>query len=66
MPESVVSFKSLPPEYQQAIQTVEEKYQIAVSPLQELAGGWSGAGSLSIAAAGGVSTGRGGGSTHFS
>ena len=43
MPESVVSFNSLPSEYQQAIQTAEEKYQIAISPLQELAGGWSGA-----------------------
>jgi len=43
MPESVISFKSLPPEYQQIIQSAEEKYEIGISPLQELAGGWSGA-----------------------
>ncbi|MEJ2707205.1 MAG: tetratricopeptide repeat protein [Anaerolineales bacterium] len=43
MPESVVSFQSLPPEYQQVIRMAEERYGIAVSPLQELAGGWSGA-----------------------
>jgi predicted ATPase/Tfp pilus assembly protein PilF len=43
VPESVVSFQSLPPDYQQVIQMAEERYGIAVSPLQELAGGWSGA-----------------------
>jgi predicted ATPase len=43
VPESVVSFQSLPPEYQQVIQIAEERYGIAISPLQELAGGWSGA-----------------------
>ncbi|MEJ2485303.1 MAG: tetratricopeptide repeat protein [Anaerolineales bacterium] len=43
MPESVVSFQSLPPEYQNVIQLAEERYQIAIAPLQELAGGWSGA-----------------------
>jgi predicted ATPase len=43
MPESVVSFQSLPSDYQHAIQLAEERYDIAISPLQELAGGWSGA-----------------------
>jgi len=43
MPESVISFNSLPPEYQRIIQIAEEKHEIAIAPLQELAGGWSGA-----------------------
>ncbi|HEY5730369.1 MAG TPA: tetratricopeptide repeat protein [Anaerolineales bacterium] len=43
MPESVISFKSLPPEYQRVIQLAEEQHEIAIAPLQELAGGWSGA-----------------------
>jgi predicted ATPase/Tfp pilus assembly protein PilF len=43
MPESVISFKSLPPEYQRIIQIAEEKHEIGIAPLQELAGGWSGA-----------------------
>jgi hypothetical protein len=43
VPESAVSFQSLPPEYQRVIQAAEERYAIAISPLQELAGGWSGA-----------------------
>ncbi len=43
MPESVLSFQSLPPEYQQVIQLAEERHKIAIAPLQELAGGWSGA-----------------------
>jgi len=43
VPESVVSFQSLPPDYQKIIQVAEKRYDIAISPLQELAGGWSGA-----------------------
>ena len=43
MPESVLSFQSLPQEYQQVIQLAEDRYGIAIAPLQELAGGWSGA-----------------------
>ncbi|HAY85372.1 MAG TPA: hypothetical protein DCY42_10765 [Chloroflexi bacterium] len=43
MPETVVSFQSLPPEYQQVIKLAQERYKIDLSPLQELAGGWSGA-----------------------
>ena len=43
MPESVYSFQSLPPEYQQVIQLAEDRFGIAIAPLQELAGGWSGA-----------------------
>lgn len=43
MPESVISFKSLPPEYQSVIQLAEERHEIGIAPLQELAGGWSGA-----------------------
>jgi predicted ATPase len=43
VPESVVSFHSLPPEYQTVIQKAEQKFQISISPLQEIAGGWSGA-----------------------
>ena len=43
MPESVISFNSLPPEYQRVIQLAEEQHEIGIAPLQELAGGWSGA-----------------------
>jgi predicted ATPase len=43
MPETVVSFQSLPPEYQNVIQLAEDQYKIGIAPLQELAGGWSGA-----------------------
>jgi predicted ATPase/Tfp pilus assembly protein PilF len=43
MPESRVSFQSLPPEYQQVIQQAQDQLNITVTPLQELVGGWSGA-----------------------
>ena len=43
MPESVISFQSLPTEYQRVIQLAQDKYKISITPLQELAGGWSGA-----------------------
>ena len=43
MAEAVISFQSLPPEYQQCIHLAEERYEIAISPLQELVDGWSGA-----------------------
>jgi predicted ATPase len=43
MPESERSFEALPPEYRQAIRLSEERYGLAIKPLQELAGGWSGA-----------------------
>jgi len=43
MVDSGINFKSLPPEYQDIIQLAEEQYNISITPLKELAGGWSGA-----------------------
>src|SRR5215204_1438894 len=43
MPELTAHFQSLPEEYQHVIQLVQEKYNITVTPLQLLVGGWSGA-----------------------
>ncbi len=43
MTESVISFQSLPAEFQHVIKLAEAQNGIAISPLQELAGGWSGA-----------------------
>ena len=43
MPELAAAFQSLPPEYQRIIQLAQEQHQITVTPLQTLAGGWSGA-----------------------
>ena len=36
-------FLSLPPDFQQVIQLSQEQHNIAVTPLQQLSGGWSGA-----------------------
>jgi len=36
-------FNSLPPDYQQVIQSAQEQYKITLAPLQVLVGGWSGA-----------------------
>ncbi len=43
MPESVPSFQDLEPEFREVIKLAEERNRVAISPLQELAGGWSGA-----------------------
>jgi hypothetical protein len=43
MPESVLSFQSLPAEYQHVIQLAQKLHNISITPLQELVGGWSGA-----------------------
>jgi hypothetical protein len=43
LPELATDFQSLPEEYQHLIGLAEETYEIAVAPLQLLAGGWSGA-----------------------
>ncbi len=43
MPEPVSSFQDLEPEYLDVIRLAEEQNRVALSPLQELAGGWSGA-----------------------
>jgi predicted ATPase len=43
MPESVISFNELPHEYQAIIKQAEAQHRIAISPLQGLVGGWSGA-----------------------
>ncbi len=43
MPESRVSFQSLPAEYRQVIQLAQDQLDISITPLQELVGGWSGA-----------------------
>ena len=43
MPDSGLSFQSLPDEYQQVIQLAGDQLNITITPLQELVGGWSGA-----------------------
>lgn len=43
MPILAAGFQSLPIEYQNVVQLAQERNQIAVTPLQALAGGWSGA-----------------------
>ena len=43
MNELTADFHSLPQEYQRAIQLAQDTYKITVTPLQLLAGGWSGA-----------------------
>ena len=43
MSEPTADFQSLPSEYQRVIQLTQEKYGIAIAPLQLLVGGWSGA-----------------------
>ncbi|MBC7879347.1 MAG: tetratricopeptide repeat protein [Anaerolineales bacterium] len=43
MPELTTDFQSLPEEYQHIIRLAQDKYNIAVAPLQLLVGGWSGA-----------------------
>src|SRR5262245_61179491 len=43
MPELAAGFQSLPVEYQQVVRLAQDRYQIAVTPLEALAGGWSGA-----------------------
>src|SRR5262249_30163308 len=43
MPELAPGFRALPPEYQRVIALAQEQHHIAVTPLQELSGGWSGA-----------------------
>src|SRR5215212_8096391 len=43
MPELATDFQSLPPEYQAVIRLAQDTHQIAVTPLQLLVGGWSGA-----------------------
>jgi hypothetical protein len=43
MPELATGFQSLPLDYQRVIQLAQDQHNITVTPLQELAGGWSGA-----------------------
>ena len=43
MPELAAGFQSLTPEYQLVIRLAQEQHHLAVTPLQTLAGGWSGA-----------------------
>ena len=43
MSELTAGFHSLPSEYQQVLRLAQDQYQIRVSPLQTLVGGWSGA-----------------------
>jgi predicted ATPase len=43
MPELAAGFHSLPLDYQRVIQLAQDQHNITVTPLQELAGGWSGA-----------------------
>ncbi|MFP3853875.1 MAG: AAA family ATPase, partial [Anaerolineales bacterium] len=43
MSEALPDFQALPQEYREVIQLAQEKYGIAITPLQALSGGWSGA-----------------------
>lgn len=43
MSELTAGFESLPEEYQRVLVLTQDRYQIAVAPLQTLVGGWSGA-----------------------
>ena len=43
MPESVLSFQSLPDDYQKVIELAQQQHNVSIKPLQELVGGWSGA-----------------------
>src|SRR5687768_12352081 len=43
MPELTTDFQSLPEEYQHVLRLAQDQYQITVTPLQLLVGGWSGA-----------------------
>ncbi len=43
MPEAALSFQGLPAAYQQVIRLAEDQHSIAITPLQELSGGFSGA-----------------------
>lgn len=43
MPELATEFQSLPAEYQDVIRLAQDRNKITIKPLQELAGGWSGA-----------------------
>src|SRR5512136_3219173 len=43
MPELATDFQSLPDEYQHLIRLAQDRYNITVTPLQLLVGGWSGA-----------------------
>jgi hypothetical protein len=43
MHDLTTDLRSLPEEYQLVIRLAEERYKIAVTPLQVLVGGWSGA-----------------------
>ncbi len=43
MSELAAGFQSLPAEYQNVIQLAQDRHQLAITPLQTLAGGWSGA-----------------------
>ena len=40
---SAAVFDTLPPEYQAALEQAQERYQIQITPLQELRGGQTGA-----------------------
>ena len=43
MPELAAGFQSLPVEYQNVIQQAQDQLHLTITPLQVLAGGWSGA-----------------------
>jgi predicted ATPase len=43
LPETVSGFQDIEPEFRHVIRLAEERNHVSISPLQELAGGWSGA-----------------------
>ena len=43
MSERTADFQSLPPEYQDVIRLAQEQYNVKITPLELLVGGWSGA-----------------------
>jgi predicted ATPase len=43
MPELATGFQTLPPEYQQVVRRAQDRFNITITPLQTLVGGWSGA-----------------------
>jgi len=43
MPEAILSFQSLPTDFQPVIQLTQEQHDCSIKPQQDLVGGWSGA-----------------------
>lgn len=57
MAETAVSFQSLPPAFQRVVALAAREHGIAITPLQELGGGWSGAALFLVRIVGGEAAG---------